>query len=119
MQPSPALCRHRSGQHPFDAATLATMKGDLFGRHLEMMEFPGDGCDQLTAELKDFVRCVRSRSRPRAGGEEGCAALSLAAQILEAIAQHAWDSTGAHVGPNAFALPGATLFEPAEQVIAA
>jgi predicted dehydrogenase len=119
MQPSPALCRHRSGQNPFDAATLATMKADLFGRHLQTMEYPGDGCDQLTAELKDFVRCVRTGSRPRASGEEGCAALLLASRILEAIARHAWDSTGQHIGPSAFTLPGTSLFHPAEHVVAA
>jgi predicted dehydrogenase len=111
MQPSAALCSHRSGEKPFDKATLATMKDDLIGRHLQTLDIRSDGCDQLSAELKDFVRCVRTGSRPRAGGEEGCAALALAEQILKSIALHPWDAAGEHVGPSAFALPPVQLFQ--------
>jgi predicted dehydrogenase len=119
MQPSAALCRHRSEEQPFDNATVATLKGDLFGRHLQTMEFSGDGCDQLTAELKDFVRCVQIGERPRAGGEEGHAALVLAEQILDAISRHVWDETGSQFGPNAFATLPAQLFQPLERGVAA
>jgi predicted dehydrogenase len=119
MQPSPSLCRHRSGERPFDKATMATLNEDLFGRHLQAMEIGCDGCDQLTMELKDFVRCVRTGARPRAGGEEGCAALNLAEQILKEIAQHPWDAAGLQVGPNAFTVPPAQLFEGVDRGFAA
>jgi len=119
-QPSAALCRHRSGQHPFDAATLTTLKQDLLGGHLQVRDIASNGCDQLTSELKEFVHCVRTGDRPRAGGEEGCAAIALATRILKSIQTHAWDgAVGALSGPNAFATPGATLFPPAETGIAA
>ena len=120
VQPSPALCQHRSGQRPFDAATLATLKPDLFGRHLEVTEVNGPTCDQLTSELMDFVRCVRSGERPRVAGEEGCAALALATQIVDSIAAHPWDgAAGTRFGPNAFAMPPAPLFPVAERSVAA
>jgi predicted dehydrogenase len=120
VQPSAALCQHRSGQRPFDDATLATLKQDLFGRHLQMAEVSGTACDQLTSELMDFVRCVNTGERPRVAGEEGCAALALATRILDAIASHAWDgAAGTQIGPNAFAMPPATLFSPANRGLAA
>jgi predicted dehydrogenase len=120
MQPSAALRHHRSGQHPFDAATLTTLRQDLLGGQLQVQEISGDGRDQLTNELKEFVQCVRTGHRPRAGGEEGCAAIALATRILESIQTHAWDgAAGALCGPNAFAKPGATLFQPPETGIAA
>jgi predicted dehydrogenase len=120
VQPSAALCQHRSGQRPFDEATLATMNQDLFGRHLQSLEINGNGCDPLTCELKEFVRCVRCDQRPRATGEEGCAAMVLATRILESIQAHSWDGTaGGATGPHAFALPPVTLFQSAESGIAA
>jgi predicted dehydrogenase len=120
MQPSADLCRHRSGQRPLDAVTMETVPQDLLGRHLQLLEVAGDGCDQLTSELKEFLRCVRTGERPRASGEEGHAAVALAAQILESIQTHSWDGlAGGAVGPNAFAMPPAALFGPAESGIAA
>jgi predicted dehydrogenase len=119
MQPSPSLCRHRSGEQPFDKATMATLKDALFGRHLQTMDIATDGCDQLTMELMDFVRCVRTGARPRAGGEEGCAALNLAEEIIKEIAQHPWDAAGLQVGPNAFDVPRVQLFQPAQPGVAA
>ena len=41
--------------------------------------------DALTNELLSFVECVRSRSRPKVGGEEGRLALQLALEITERI----------------------------------
>ena len=119
LQPSARMWRHRSGERPFDKAALASMNGDFVGRHFQLMEFSGEGCDQLTAELQEFVRCVQTGERPRAGGEEGRAALMLAEQILEGISRHAWDEAGLEVGPNAFAMPPAQLFPTIERGIAA
>lgn len=120
VQPSQALVQHRSGKRPFDAAIHATLKQDLLGRHLQMVEVIGDGCDQLTSELREFVHCVRTGERPRAAGEEGCAALALATRILDSIAAHAWDgAAGTQIGPNAFAMLPTAIFSPTERGLAA
>jgi predicted dehydrogenase len=119
VQPSPGLCRHRSGEKLFDKAMLATLKDDLLGRHLQTMEITGEGCDQLTAELKDFVRCVRTGEKPRVCSEEACAALAVADQILAAIANHPWTADGSQMGPNAFAVSPGQLFQPSDRTVAA
>jgi hypothetical protein len=98
---------------------MAAMKGDLFGRHIQMMEISGEGCDQLTAELMEFVRCVQTGERPRASGEEACSALVVAEQTLYAISCHLWDVAGLQIGPNPFAIPPARLFQPLERGVAA
>jgi predicted dehydrogenase len=120
VQPSMTLCEHRAGTRPFAAATMATLKQDLFGRHLQSLHLDGDARDQLTCELHEFVHCVRTGEQPRAGGEEGRAALALAARVLESIHSHHWDGkAGGARGPHAFALPPAQLFTPVEPEAAA
>jgi predicted dehydrogenase len=112
VQPSEALCRHRAGIRPFDSATQAALKQNLMGEHLQTLELDCNRGDQLTKELEEFIRCVQSGARPRVAGEEGCTALALASKIIGAIAVHSWDGTqGTAVGPHAFAVPPARLFE--------
>src|SRR5262249_55552922 len=104
----------------FDAAAIARMKRDLFGRHLQTLEISGEGCDQLTSELTEFVRCVKTSERPRVSGEEGHVALELASRILDVIASHAWDgAAGTQIGPNAWGMPPALLFGTTEPGLAA
>jgi predicted dehydrogenase len=82
------------------------LKRDLFSTHLATQEFSPDPCDQLTAELQDFVRCVLEGGQPRVSGEQGRDAIAVAEQILEKIAAHAWDGTSAgRVGPLAAPQP--------------
>jgi predicted dehydrogenase len=120
VQPSRDLCEHRGGVLPFDAATLATLKQDLLGRHLQALHVDGDARDQLTCELQEFVRCIRTGERPRVGGEEGREALALATRILASIHSHCWDGdAGGATGPHAFALPPAQLFTPVHRETAA
>jgi predicted dehydrogenase len=112
VQPSEALCRHRAGVRPFDAATQAALKQNLMGEHLQTLELDCNRGDQLTKELAEFLRCVQSGTKPRAAGEEGCAAVALASRIVEAIGTHSWDGQqGSLVGPHAFAMPPVRLFE--------
>jgi len=44
----------------------------------------GEG-EPLAAELAEFVAAVRERRRPRCSGEDGLAALEIAAQVVAAI----------------------------------
>jgi len=119
-QPSAALCRHRAGQRPFGEPELLALKQDLLGGHLQVQEINGDGCDQLTKELHEFVHCVRTGDRPRAGGEEGCAAIALATRILESIQAHRWDGKAGNLrGPNAFVPPPTTPLRSPEAGVAA
>ena len=106
----------RDGLHPeeMDPAARAKLKEELFGRHLEVMNIDGDRQgDQLTAELRDFVDCIRTNRTPRVTGEDGRDALALAERILESLRNHHWEGSdlGA-TGPNQMPTPAGKLFIP-------
>jgi predicted dehydrogenase len=119
VQPSEELRRWRA--HPrFDAATVAALKVELQGRHLQVLEIDCPPCDQLTCELQDFVHCVRTGDRPRVGGEEGVAAISLATEVLASLRSHCWDGKlGGPTGPLDIPQPRGLLFPPAAGAAAA
>jgi predicted dehydrogenase len=45
--------------------------------------------EPLRLEIESFLDCVRTRTAPRVSGEDGRAALALALDINQAIAEHA------------------------------
>jgi predicted dehydrogenase len=69
----------------------ATPSGD---RPLEVLELDRNQGDQLTRELQEFVHCVETNTRPRAGGEQGLAAMALADRVLARITAHAAGGRG-------------------------
>ena len=73
------------------AESLADLRGRVFGDlvHVDKLEAP-EG-DALTAEIREFLRCVRERDRPAVSGVEGLAAVSLALEILAALEGSAGD----------------------------
>jgi predicted dehydrogenase len=85
VQPTDELRRLRLDPRRLDAAALAGLKADLYGRYLQTAELNCQGGDQLTRELEEFLHCVRTGERPRASGEEGLAALDLAARVLDGL----------------------------------
>jgi predicted dehydrogenase len=96
-----------------DPATKARLKDDVFGRYLEVLQVDGDRkWDQLTAELRHFVDCVRYNRRPRVTGEDGRDALALAERVLASVRSHQWEGKpdGA-VGPMRMPRPAGKLFE--------
>ena len=61
---------------------------------MQVLDLDGDRKhDQLTAELKHFVDCVRTGRMPRVTGEDGRDALALAERILASVQRHPWDGT--------------------------
>jgi predicted dehydrogenase len=57
----------------------------LVGRSISPLEIAVEKKEPLRAELEDFLRCVRDRSRPIVTGEDGLAAVRLAARVAAAI----------------------------------
>lgn len=96
-----------------DPEERAKLKQELFGRHLEVLNIDGDReGDQLTAELRDFVDCIRTGRTPRVTGEDGRDALALAEWILECVRSHHWEgSTLGATGPNQMPKPAGKLFD--------
>lgn len=96
-----------------DAAAKARLKDEVFGRYLQVLTLDGDRKhDQLTAELRHFIDCVRTGRAPRVSGGDGRDALELAERVLSALRAHAWDGTtnGPH-GPQP-PVPAGWLFPP-------
>ena len=81
-----------------DPASRARLRDELFTRHLELATIDGQGTDQLTCELAEFVDSIRTGKRPRVTGVEARAAIALAERILFAIEHHSW--TGQAEGPK-------------------
>lgn len=99
-----------------DAAAKARLKDEVFGRYLQVLNLDGDRKgDQLTAELKHFVDCVRTGSSPRVSGRDGRDALELAERVLTALRNHQWEgSTEGPLGPSDLPDPAGYLFSPAQ-----
>jgi predicted dehydrogenase len=108
-QPAEHLRQGRIDSRRLDPASTASLKTELFGRHLQVRELECDApADQLTRELLEFVHCVRTGSRPRVDGPAGRDAVVLAGRVLDAMAAHRWD--GATAGPHRLPAPLGPLF---------
>ena len=91
----------RFGQCPVDRArqpgvNIETLKGEVFQTYIRVEKPEVAPADALTAELTEFVSCIREDKRPQVAGEEALAALTVADRILQSVAQHQWsgDLTG-------------------------
>lgn len=82
---SPELTLERVQAMARGATSLADLQGSVFGNLLTMERLATPEGDPLTEEIRDFLRCVRERDRPRVGGREGLAAVALALDVLAAI----------------------------------
>src|SRR6516164_3134935 len=114
MQPAAHLRRGDFDARRLDAVALAAFRGELFGKHVEIQEMDCAGGDQLTLELQDFLRCIRTGARPRVDGTAGRDAVALACAVLDSLRAHAWegDASGP-VGPAQLPAPQGSLFVPA------
>jgi predicted dehydrogenase len=111
VQPSDEVRCHGLDPARLDPASRARLREDLFVRHLETRVIDGKTQDQLTAELQDFIACVRSGKRPRVSGADARDAVALAHDILHAVRDHAWQGPAPLHGPNHLPLPLGPLFE--------
>lgn len=85
IQPSETVRRHGLDPARLDAASRSRLREELFSRHLEVLTLDGKAQDQLTCELQEFVRSVRTGAAPRSGGAEARDAVALAETILNQV----------------------------------
>jgi predicted dehydrogenase len=120
VQPSAPLRQHGLDVRRLSPSALATLKDELYGRHLEVLHLDRNRGDQLTRELQHFIHCVRTGERPRVRGEEGRDALALATRVLESLRAHPWEGqAGGPTGPLHLPSPLGPLFQPLEDDAAA
>ena len=113
VQQSPELREHGIHAEKLDAAAKARLKDEVFGRYLQVLNLDADRkFDQLTAELKHFIDCVRTGNNPRVSGRDGRDALELAERVLAALRAHPWE--GSAEGPHGTKppTPAGWLFPP-------
>src|SRR5947209_208814 len=113
VQPSDELRRHGLNVVHLDPARRGALKDEIFTRFLNGQErVCSSSEDQLTRELRHFVDCVRTGSRPRVSGEDGLAAVSLATRVLASLRQHEWEGRAdGPKGPSNMPLPIGRLFD--------
>jgi predicted dehydrogenase len=120
IQPSPEVRQQGLDPRRLDPASLARLKDDLFGRHLQMLELDCNQGDQLTRELQHFVTCVREGATPRVNASAGRDAVALAYRVLDCMRKHQWDGqANGPFGPTQMPAPVGMLFVPAETRAAA
>jgi predicted dehydrogenase len=116
MQPAAHLRQGRLDSRRLDPATLASLKTELFGRHVQVQHLDCAGVDQLTLELEDFLHCVRTGARPRVDGTAGRDALALAGRILDSLRNHRWEGDAdGPVGPSQWPAPRGLLLPTSDQ----
>jgi predicted dehydrogenase len=99
-----------------DPAMAASLKAELFGRHLQVQEMEMPGVDQLTCELQDFVHCVRTGARPQVDGQAGRDAMAAAEAVLESLRNHRWEGAAeGPIGPSQWPTPVGKLFPTSDQ----
>lgn len=82
-------------------ADVAQLKEAVFGEFIETEQPPVENCDQLTAEISQFVDCVQTGRMPFVDGRAGLAALEVAERITECVESHAWnDDASGPIGPH-------------------
>jgi predicted dehydrogenase len=118
VQQSEEVRRHGLCVEHLDAAARARLKDDVFGRYLQVLNLDGDRKgDQLTAELKHFLDCVRTGNHPRVTGRDGRDALELAERVLTALRNHQWEGAAdGPLGPGHLPTPAGYLFPPVQIV---
>lgn len=93
FQPAEHLRQGQLDSRRLDPETAASLKTELFARHIEAKEVDcaaRHSRDQLTRELDDFVAAVRDGRPPRVTGEAGAAALELADRVLASLRRRTW-----------------------------
>jgi predicted dehydrogenase len=120
MQPAAHLRQGRIDSRRLDPSTQVSLQTELFGKHLQVAERQCDTGDQLTRELDEFVRCVRTGRQPRVAGTAGWEAVVLAWQVLDSLRAHPWEGAGGGpCGPWQLPASGGVLFAPPGQDVAA
>lgn len=97
VRPSDRLRRGEVDVEGVDLAQPSAVREHLFGKILRVDKAPVEDRDQLTLELEDFARAVRTGSTPKVSGDDGLRAVRVADMILRSLRSHAWE--GASDGP--------------------
>lgn len=106
IRPSEALLRRELQLASLSAEQVAAFKDRLLPEHLPRTTYSAEPGNPLEDELRNFVSCIRTGGTPSVTGADGLAAVEVAEQLLDRIADHAWDGQpNGLVGAGAVAAP--------------
>jgi len=114
VQPSLSFRNGIPDVRNLDPQSMTRFKETLFSHYLPTKTTPESKLDQLTAELSDFVECIRTGRQPKVTGEDGLAAVSVAQSIIANIGSHDWEGNGQHFGPLDLPIYQGPLFHEAK-----
>jgi predicted dehydrogenase len=69
-----------------------SLRDEVFSKWIPREETQASSADALTAELQNFVDCIRSGEQPRVTGDAAVAAMSVADRVLENMSGWSWQS---------------------------
>lgn len=94
-KPVAALAARPSMVHDIVQATPnpLTLKDEVFTKWIPPEETQASSDDALTAELTDFVRCIRTGSQPRVSAMDAVAAMEVADRVLSGMAKWSWQDS--------------------------
>lgn len=93
-RPNPLLAERPAMVHDIVAATPnpLTLKDEVFTKWINQEQLQGSAADALTAELQDFVHCIRTGSRPRVSGDAAVKAMEVADRVLAGMPKFSWQT---------------------------
>lgn len=97
-KPCNAMAANPGMVHDIVSATPnpLTLKDEVFSKWIPREETQASPADALTAELQDFVDCIRTGRQPRVSGDAALAAMDVADRVLQGMAKWSWQ-TGSHI----------------------
>ncbi len=117
IRPSERLRRGEVDVSGVDLSKPAEVRDHLFGKVLRVDRAQNEGREPLALELEDFIRAVKTGTRPRVTGDDALRAIRVAHRVLQSLRSHAWEGdpqgpTGPLHLPEPTAPPIAGLPEP-------
>ncbi|MEY3457353.1 MAG: putative oxidoreductase YceM [Planctomycetota bacterium] len=93
-KPCEAIAANPSMVHDIVSVTPnpLTLKDEVFSKWIPREEFQASAADALTAELQDFVDCIRTGRQPRVSGDAALAAMDVADRVLQGMSGWSWQS---------------------------
>ncbi|MFN8708557.1 MAG: Gfo/Idh/MocA family oxidoreductase [Planctomyces sp.] len=78
------------------------LKDEVFTKWIRPEILQASSEDALTAELRDFVHCIRTGSRPRVNSFDAVRAMEVAGMVLSRMEKWSWQNPAAKMPQSAF-----------------
>ncbi len=91
VKPNDSILHRQVSLDEMTPAERMAAKDTIYGELLTVETISAPSRNAILDEQNDFALSIRSGVAPAVSGEDGCNAVTAAARVLEAIAEHRWD----------------------------